>query len=190
MPVKLADTDQMTVEEFLGFTDSRPDGEKWELIEGVAIMSPSPTDWHQRIVLNITTALDAAKLASDASWTALLGIGTRVPVSSNSLPQPDAFVIEGALRGTHVTDDALVVFEVLSPSNTKSDQAWRRRVYASIPNCRHYVTISATAVEVTRYDRSAGWQGYPVAGLAAELDLPAIEVSISLSTIYRWTPIE
>lgn len=190
MSAKLAEADQMTIEEFLGFYESRPDGEKWELIEGKACMSPSPTDWHQRIVLNITTALDAAKLASDASWTVLLGIGTRVPVSSNSLPQPDAFVTEGALRGTHVTDDALVVFEVLSPSNTNADQAWRRRVYASVPNCRHYVTISATSAEVTRYDRSTDWQGTPLTALAAELDLPALEVSISLSTIYRWTPLE
>ena len=190
MPAALAEADQMTIEEFLGFYESRPDGEKWELIEGKACMSPSPTDWHQRIVLNITTALDAAKLATDASWTALLGIGTRVPASPNSLPQPDAFVSEGALSGTHVTDDALVLFEVLSTSNTKSDQAWRRRVYASVPNCRHYVTVSATTAEVTRYDRADGWQGTSVTGLAAELDLPAIEVSMPLSTIYRWTPIE
>lgn len=190
MAAKLAEADQMAVEEFLGFYDSRPDGEKWELIEGKACMSPSPTDWHQRVVLNITTALDASKLAMDASWTVLLGIGTRVPISPNSLHQPDAFVIEGALRGTHVTDDALVIFEVLSNSNTKSDQAWRRRVYASVPNCRHYVTISGTTAEVTRYDRSNGWQGTPLTGLAAELDLPAIEVTIPLAAIYRWTPIE
>ena len=30
--------------------EARPDGEHWELIEGVAIMNPSPTEWHQQIV--------------------------------------------------------------------------------------------------------------------------------------------
>jgi hypothetical protein len=33
----------MTIEEFLEFTDTRPDGEKRELIEGVAVLSPSRT---------------------------------------------------------------------------------------------------------------------------------------------------
>ena len=190
MSAKLADTDQMTVEEFLGFTDSRPDGEKWELIEGKACMSPSPTDWHQIICGNVLHALLSVKQSENASWLPMIGIGTRVPISPNSLPQPDVFIKEGAVTGSHVTDDALIVFEVLSPSNTKSDQAWRRRVYGSIPNCRHYVTISAKTAEVTRYDRSTGWQGSSLTGLAAELDLPAIQVTLPLVEMYRWTPIE
>lgn len=190
MPAKLAEADQMTIEEFLAFYDSRADGEKWELIEGVAIMSPSPTDWHQRIVLNITSALDAAKLKSGGSWTALLGIGTKVPVSPHSLPQPDAFVMEGEMQGAHVTDDALILFEVLSKSNTRTDQAWRRRVYASIPNCQHYVTLSTKSAEVTRYDRADGWRGLTLTGLDAALELPAIATTIPLRDIYRWTPIE
>ena len=44
---KLAPEDQLTIEEFLAFTDTRPDGERWELIEGVAIMNPSPVEFHQ-----------------------------------------------------------------------------------------------------------------------------------------------
>lgn len=39
---KLAPEDQMTIEEFLAFTDTRPDEERWELIEGEPVMSPSP----------------------------------------------------------------------------------------------------------------------------------------------------
>ena len=30
----------MTVEEFLGFTATRTDDERWELIEGVPVLSP------------------------------------------------------------------------------------------------------------------------------------------------------
>ena len=190
MSAKLAEADQMTVEEFLAFTDARPDGEKWELIEGKACMSPSPTDWHQIICGNVLHALLSFKQSQRSSWLPMIGIGTKVPISPNSLPQPDVFVKEGAVTGSHVTEDALIVFEVLSTSNTKSDQAWRRRVYGSIPNCRHYVTISAKAADVTRYDRSTGWQGSSLTGLAAELDLPAIQVTIPLVDICRWTPIE
>ena len=189
MPAMLAEIDQMTIEEFLAFYDSRPDGEKWELIEGVAVMSPSPTEWHQRIAANLTAALDAAKLATGAPWTAVLGVGTHVPVAPNSLPEPDVFVKSGTLTNSSTTDDALVLFEVLSKSNTKADQAWRRRVYASVPNCQHYVTISTKAAEVTCFDRADGWKGETVTGLAAVLSLPAIGVTIPLRNIYRWTSI-
>ena len=36
MGVPIISTDPMTVEEFYAFTDTRPDNEKWELIEGGA----------------------------------------------------------------------------------------------------------------------------------------------------------
>jgi Uma2 family endonuclease len=190
MPARLADADQMTVEEFLAFTAARPEGERWELIEGVAVMNPSPTEWHQRIVLNIAAALDDAKMRTGASWVPLLGVGTRVPVSPNSLPQPDLFIKAGAANDSSISDDALVIFEVLSRSNTRLDRAWRRRVYASVPNCQYYVTVSTKTAAVVRHDRSDGWQEKTAAGLDAALQLPAIEVTIPLVEIYRWTPLE
>ncbi len=190
MAAKLAQADQMTVEEFLAFAQARPEGERWELIEGIAVLSPSPTQWHQIIALNIATAINAAKLRKDAAWIAILGVGTRVPVSPNSLPQPDVFVKSGPAVDSPVTDDALIIFEVLSKSNTKTDQAWRKRVYASVPNCQHYVTLATKTQEATRYDRNDGWQGETVAGPAAVLSLPAIDVKIPFAEIYRWTAIE
>lgn len=190
MPARLAEADQMTIEEFLAFTDSRPDGERWELIEGQAIMNPSPTEWHQLIAANIVSGLLIIKSEGSLPWLPLLGVGTRVPVSPRSLPQPDVFVKLGAPQDSPVTDDALVLFEVLSKSNTRADQAWRRRVYASVPNCQHYVTVSTRKAEVTRYDRADGWEGSRLAGLDATLELPAIGAVLPLETIYRWTPIK
>ncbi len=184
---------QMTVEEFLAFTETRPQEERWELIEGRPVLNPSPTNWHQTITLNIGSALGRIKLETAASWTPLLGIGTQTPLATNSLPQPDVMVLEHAISGepSPVTDDALVLFEVLSRSNTKVDQAWRRRVYASIPNCRHYVTVSQRAVSVTRFDRGTQWQGVTLDRLADVLDFTALGrgASMPLAEIYRWTPL-
>ena len=186
---KLAPDEQMTIEEFLAFTDSRPDGERWELIEGVAIMSPSPVDNDQMVVANIVAYLIAHKRRTDASWYPMPGIGTRVPVSPRSLPQPDVFVKERPTAGSPTTDDALVIYEVLSKSNTKADQAWRRKVYASVPNCQHYVTVSLKEVEAVAYDRASRWNKRTVTRLNDSLDLPAIGVAIPLTDIYRWTPL-
>jgi Uma2 family endonuclease len=185
---KLAPEDQLTIEEFLAFTDTRPDGERWELIEGVAVMNPSPVEFHQLVVLNIGRSLMAHKERTQATWMPLLGVGTRVPASPRSLPQPDVFVKEGNATDLAVTDDALVIFEVLSKSN-KADQAWRRKVYASVPNCRHHVTVSLKAVEVDAYDRDTQWKKRTVTSLAEALTLPALGVSMPLADIYRWTPL-
>ncbi len=192
MAKRLKPEEQMTIDEFLAFTADRPDGERWELIEGVAYMNASPTDVHQMIALNIGQWLLRERHRTNATWVPLLGIGTRVPVSPRSLPQPDVFVKEGRLVGSPTTDDALVLFEVISKSNTKGDQAWRRKVYASIPNCRHYVTVSQSHVTATRYDRATDWQGASIAGPKASLDLPALgpTVAIPMAEIYRLTPLD
>ena len=190
MPAKLAEQNQMTIEDFLAFAEQRPDGERWELIEGMAIMNAAPTQWHQRIALNIGSALDAIKMTSGASWTANLGVGTRVPASANSLPQPDLVVQEHELLGLPVTEDSLIIFEVLSKSNTKVDRAWRKQVYSSVPNCQHYVTVATATAEIVRYDRANGWLGATVTGLDKALALPAISANIPLRDVYRWTPIE
>jgi Uma2 family endonuclease len=180
---------QLTVEEFLAFTATRPDGERWELIEGRAVMHPSPTDYHQIIVANIVTFLMVEKRRLAAAWLPLLGVGTRVPISENSLPQPDVMVKGEACKGSPVSEESLVLFEVLSHSNTKADQAWRRKVYASVPNCQHYVTVSMRAVEVVVYDRATGWKRRAIVDVSGAAALPAIDVSIPLSDIYRWTPL-
>lgn len=182
---KFTPEQQLTIEEFLAFTDTRPDGERWELIEGVAVMNPSPVDYHQVVVTNIATYLMSHKNRTGVGWVPMIGVGTRVPISPNSLPQPDVFVKEAALTGTPVTDDALVLFEVFSRSNTKADQAWRRKVYASVPNCKHYVTASLKSAEVDAYDRDTGWKKRSVAGLASSIALPALGLSIPLADIYR-----
>jgi Uma2 family endonuclease len=186
---KLALADQMTIEEFLAFAETRPDEERWELIEGVPVMNASPVEFHQLIAMNIGTFLMNEKRRRDASWTPMLGVGTRVPVSPNSLPQPDVFVKAGPATHLPETDDALVLFEVLSRSNSKADQAWRRRVYSSVPNCQHYVTVSLKAAEVVTYDRATAWKERKATGLAAALDLSALAVSLPLADVYRYTPI-
>jgi Uma2 family endonuclease len=186
---KLAPEQQLTIEEFLAFTDSRPDGERWELIEGVAVLNPPPIDHHQVVVLNIAMHLMAHRDRTEASWLPMLGVGTRVPISPNSLPQPDVFVKQGPNTGSAVTDDALILFEVLSRSNTKADQAWRRKVYASVPNCRHYVTVSLRSVEVVAYDRDSGWKPRVATMLADAIALPALDLSIPLAVIYHRTPL-
>ena len=74
-------------------------------------------------------------------------------------------------------------------SISAADRAWRKKVYTSIPNCRHYVTVAMKSAEVVRFDRADDWKGLTLKGLAQNLALPAIDVTIPLGAIYRWTPV-
>jgi Uma2 family endonuclease len=179
----------MTIEEFLAFTETRPEDEKWELIEGVPVMSPSPTDVHRPIVGNIIIVLGQIAAGTDASWYIMPGTGTRVPVSKHSLPEPDVFVRETSSTGTPVSDEALVIFEILSRSNTAADRAWRRRVYSSVLDCKRYVTVASRSIEVVAHDRSKRWRERSIKSLDDALALPDIGVSLPLAAIYRRTPL-
>src|SRR5580704_4020503 len=65
--------DKMTVEEFLAFAATRPDEEKWELIEGEPIMNAAPAYLHQRIVRNLIIALGSRE--TKGNWAVIPGIG-------------------------------------------------------------------------------------------------------------------
>ena len=120
---KLAPEQQLTIEEFLAFTDTRPDEERWELIEGVAVLNPSPVEHHQIGSREHCHVPDDAQAANRCE---LAGDAGRGHPRSDLAAQPAAAGRlregSGATTDLPVTEDALVLFEVLSRSNTKADQ--------------------------------------------------------------------
>ena len=185
-----APTEPMTVEAYLAYCEiARPDGQKWELIEGRIVVQDSPTDWHQVIAGNIVAILRAECMRLGASWTPLPGIGVQVPSAPNSLPEPDVMVKEHPLTGARNTIDGLVLFEIHSDSNRPKDKRWKREHYPSVPNCQHFVTLEQDQALVIRYDRAGGWQGVALDRLDDALELPALGVSLPLRAIYWRTPV-
>lgn len=115
MGIPKIDTGPMTVDEFYAFTDARPDEEKWELIDGEAVLNASPAFIHQRIVGNILFALTSLERAGDVSWTVIPGIGALI--SDTSRPEPDVMVLPkidaSVASPVRHTRDASVLFEVV-----------------------------------------------------------------------------
>lgn len=179
----------MLFEEFLDFAQRQPDGERWELIDGVPTLSPSPTDFHQVILLNLATALMNAKMERDAPWLPLLGITTRVPARPDRAPMPDLMVKADPATGAAHSDEALVVFEILSRSNTRKDRAWRWDTYRQVAGAEHYVTVDQKRIAAIRYDRARDWEPDLVDDLSRDLALPALDLAIPLATVYRYTPL-
>jgi Uma2 family endonuclease len=176
-------------DEFLAFAQRQPDGERWELIDGVPTSCPSPTDFHQVILINLATALMNAKVERNAPWLPLLGITTRVPARPDRAPMPDLMVKSDPATGAAHSDEALVVFEILSRSNTRKDRQWRWDTYRQVGGTEHYVTVDQKRLAVVRFDRARDWEPDLVNDLARDLVLPALDLAIPLATIYRYTPL-
>ncbi len=185
MGVPTRNAEPMTAEEFFAFTETRPDDEKWELIEGEAVLSPSASHLHQRIVRNILTFLARIEDERRPTWEVLPGLGVRI--SPINIPIPDVLIRPFDELVGAVCDDMIVAFEILSPSTADHDLRWKRQAYAKLPSLMHYIVVAQDAVEVFAYDRMNSFAERRLDRLDAQLDLLALGVVVPLAEIYRNT---
>jgi Uma2 family endonuclease len=182
----------MTVEEYFAFTDTRPDDEKWELIDGEPVLNESPTGLHQLILGNLIFAVATIERRHPQSWEAIPGIGVRI--SDTSLPEPDVMIlVAGTIRRNpygRETRDLLAAFEILSPSTEERDLGWKRMAYTSLPSLTHYVVIAQDAVDVVVFARETGFAERHLRSLGDSLELVSLGISLPLSEIYRDTGLE
>jgi Uma2 family endonuclease len=182
-------TGPMTVEDFFALTDTRPDNEKWELIDGEPILNASPSGLHQQILVNLMIVLGMIQRRQPQSWETTPGIGVRV--SATRLPVPDVFILPaGTIRHdpySRETRDVLVTFEILSPSTVERDLRWKLMAYTSLPSLTHYVVIAQDAVDVVVFARDAGFAERHLRSLGDSLELASLGISSPLAEIYRDT---
>jgi Uma2 family endonuclease len=190
--VPVISTDPMTVEEFYAFTDTRPDNEKWELIEGEPVLNASPSPTHQWIVKNLLIVLGNRERQLNTSWAVLPGLGVRV--SRTNRPEPDVLIIPRAAfspdPSKRDTSEVIAAFEILSPSTAERDLRWKRTAYTSLRSLTHYIVIAQDAVDVVVFARETGFAERRYRSLRDSLELPALGISLPLSEIYRDTGLE
>jgi Uma2 family endonuclease len=189
MGVPFIKTGPMTLDEFYEFTDRRPDDEKWELIDGAPILNAAPSPLHQWIVKNVLFALTLRERERAVTWAVLPGLGVRV--SETNRPEPDVIILPwtGASPDLAARDrsDALVAFEVLSPSTEDRDLRWKRAAYTSLASLTHYVVIAQDTVEVVVFARDNGFAEKRLRSLNDAVEVSALGISLPLAEIYRGT---
>ena len=189
MGVPRIDPNPMTVEDFFAFTDSRPDDERWELIDGEPVLNATPSFLHQEIAGNLLARLRSLALEQSRTWTAIAGIGVRV--ADMTLPVPDVLVRPAnAPKNNPLSrecDDMIAAFEILSPSTSDRDLRWKRTAYTNLPSLAHYVIVAQDSLELVIYDRDRGFTERRVTSPTDVVDLPALGVSLKLAEIYRGT---
>lgn len=185
MGVPHLDSGPMRAEEFFAFTATRPDDEKWELIEGEPVLNASASRLHQKIIGNVLFALSEISRQRNPGWEIIPGIGVRL--SELSVPVPDLLIRpDDDLKGVEC-NDMIIAFEVLSPSTANKDLRWKRKAYATLPSLRQYVVIAQDAVEVVSFDRANEFSERRLETAESVLDLPVIGACMNLREIYRGT---
>lgn len=172
-----------TIERFLSWEDRQ---ETRHEFDGTRILEMTGSSRaHQRIVLNL-----AHLLMSRLDATRFDVLQEMRIASGGKVRYPDVAVCHGPVPdGTKTLQDALVLFEVLSPDTAVTDRGEKRADYAGLPGLRHYVLVEQdqrAAVVLTR--TAEGWTEAPPA-TGSEVALPALGLTLDLNAIYAGTAV-
>jgi Uma2 family endonuclease len=129
------------------------DGNRYECIDGVLLVSPSPRLTHQRVLGRLHLVV-APYVASQRMGEALLSPAD-IQLNAGNLVQPDLFVVpaDGDGRSGRDWTDVhalLLAVEVLSPSTARYDRALKRRYYQR-SGVGEYWVVDATSHLVERW---------------------------------------
>jgi Uma2 family endonuclease len=148
------------------------DGCRYELDDGVLVVSPAPVTIHQRVLHRLEVLLDAA---CPPEFEVLPGPG--VVMSEIQFRIPDLVVVRSASIGVtdkNVTRPPDLVVEIASPSTASYDRGRKKTVYAEFGIPAYWIVVpdpvqpSLTAYALTKdayteAGRSVGGQRFATA---------------------------
>lgn len=158
---------------------------------GVLRAMSGGTPSHSEVASNLNRAIGNALEALGNPICRVHTSDLKVHCADGRNTFPDLSVVCGkpsfhAGRNDIVTNP-LLLCEVLSPSTEAKDRGPKWRSYQTIPTLQHYLLVSATEPRVEVYTRQTDgeWRVRYVNGLEAEVDLPALGVTVAMATLYR-----
>jgi Uma2 family endonuclease len=100
--------------------------------------------------------------------------------------EPDAVVhCGGKLPDDAVAvPDPVIIVEVLSPSTSATDRAWKLQEYFRLPSLRHYLIVWADKQQVAHHRRDDDGSIETRAVIAGEIRLEPPGITISVEDIY------
>ena len=127
------------------------DGKRYEIVNGVLYMSPSPNVPHQRIAIRFVRFL--ATFIEDAGLGIVLAAPSDVELSSKNVVQPDVFVVlnDGLrkVKFSHTIGAPDLVIEISSPSTAIHDRNRKNHAYAQAGVTEYWIVEpTAKTVEV------------------------------------------
>jgi len=119
--------------------DTPDDGLRYELDDGVLVVSPAPVLIHQRVLIRLEVALDGA-----CTPDFMIAGAPGVEISDIQYRIPDLVVIgAGSVRITdrNVTRPPALVVEIASPSTAQYDRKRKKVVYAEFGIPAYWIVV-------------------------------------------------
>ena len=180
----------MDVDEFMAFLETRPKGEHWDLIEGVAVMMAPASYAHQRIARNLCELLNSAFAARRLDLFAYFDVGVRTSGVRNFQPQPDVAVVPGVSGYDLYSERFQLVAEVLSPSNTRQEIDLKLRRYREAPDNLYAMVIEPRAFLVEIHAKSRDWRPAILTHADDPIEMPEFGLRCAVADLYRGTPLD
>jgi Uma2 family endonuclease len=174
---------RMTRAQYRAWSESQSSG-RFERIDGVVVaMAPERVEHNERKMLAWLALRRAVREAnvpchvngdgmtveigdSDYEPDAILYCGDRLPPGSTTVPNP------------------LVVVEVLSPSTSATDRAWKVREYFRLPSVRHYLIVWADREQIVHHYRDDAGAVGTTMQTSGEVRLDPPGIAITVAEIY------
>ncbi len=180
----------MDVDEFMAFVETRPKGERWDLIEGVAVMMAPASYAHQRITRNLCELLNSGFAAEGRDLFAYFDSGVRSPGVRNFQPQPDVVVVPGVAGYDLYAEHFQLVGEILSPTNTRGEMELKLRRYCAAPENLYAAVIEPREFRMDIYAKKANWAPAILTHADDPIEMPEFGLRCRLVDLYRGTPLD
>jgi Uma2 family endonuclease len=180
----------MDVDEFMAFLETRPDNERWDLIEGVAVMMAPPSYAHQRITRNFCELLNSAFSERRLDLFAYFSAGVRNPGIRNFQPEPDVVVVPGVAGKDLYSEKFQLAGEIMSPTNTRQEIDLKLRRYREGPDNLYVVVIEPGEFLMEIYARRESWQPKVLKQPNDIVEMPEFGLRCCVVEIYRGTSLD
>ncbi len=153
-----------TYEDYAAMPD---DGKRYQIVDGVLFMSPSPNRWHQETVGRIFRYLSAS--IEDKGVGKVYIAPFDVELDSKTIVQPDVMVILNA-HLDRISDQRVIgapdlVVEVASPGTTGFDRRQKQDAYAHAGVPEYWIvdpashSVEVLTIEVNAYSSLGVFEG-------------------------------
>ena len=173
----------MTRAEYRVWSQQQPVGQ-FERIDGVVVaMAPERVEHNDR---KMRAWLALRRAVRDANAPCHVnGDGMTLEIGDSDY-EPDAILYCGERLppGSTTVPNPLIIVEVLSPSTSATDRAWKLREYFRLPSVRHYLIIWADREQLLHHRRNDAGTIETTLSTSGAIGLDPPGIAISVEEIY------
>ena len=157
--------------------------ERHEFINGKLYTMPGGTKFHEKVIINISTALN---LLLRNSGYEVYAQGLRCSPNAERFYYPDVLVTGEVFADIRFSQQPALLAEVLSPSTRSFDTVDKFIDYRTIPAMEYYLLVEPDYCHVTlNYKTPEGeWMAEVFNKRSLVIDLPKLGIQLPLEDIY------